>query len=85
MTFSRLPPRGRDCLGTGQPWSRQATTRMRRGSFERRPVRCIAGAGVPFVTVTFVRKYERSHANLGKGKYDTRAPYNASIAAVAAG
>jgi hypothetical protein len=39
-------------------------------------------AGVHFVT--FVRKSGRTHANLGKGSYDTGAPYNAGIATVAA-
>jgi hypothetical protein len=52
------------------------------GSFEGRPVRCFAGAGVPLVTL--VRKSGHTHANLGKGSYDAGAPYNAGIATVAA-
>ena len=35
------------------------------GSFEGRPVRWFAGAGVP--SVTLVRKSGHTHANLGKG------------------
>ena len=53
------------------------------GSFEGRPVKCLAGAGVPFMT--FVRKSGRSHSNVGKGSYDEGAPYGAGIAPVAAG
>jgi hypothetical protein len=53
------------------------------GSFEGRPVRCFAGAGVP--SVTLVRKSGHTHANLGKGRYDARAPYSAGFAAAAAG
>ena len=53
------------------------------GSFEGRPVRYFAGAGVPLVTL--VRKSGHTHANLGKGRYDAGAPYSADIAAVAAG
>jgi hypothetical protein len=54
-----------------------------RGSFEGRPVKCLAGAGVPFMT--FVRKSGRSYSNLEKGSYDAGAPYGVGIATVAAG
>jgi hypothetical protein len=53
------------------------------GSFEGRPVRCFAGAGIR--SVTLVRKSGRTHSNLGKGSYDAGAPYSAGFAAVAAG
>jgi hypothetical protein len=53
------------------------------GGFEGRPVRCLAGAGVPFMT--FVRELGRIHTKLGKGSYDTGAPYGVGFATVAAG
>ena len=55
------------------------------GDRQRREVawRCLAGAGGPFMT--FVRELGRTHAVLGKGSYDTGAPYGAGFAAVAAG
>ena len=53
------------------------------GSFEGRPVRCFAGAGIP--SVKLVPKYGRTHANLGRGSYDAGAPYSAGFAAAAAG
>ena len=53
------------------------------GSFEGRPVRCLAGAGVRLAP--FVRKSGRTHSSVGKGSYDAGAPYRAAIAVVAAG
>ena len=52
------------------------------GSFEGRPVKRLAGAGVSLVT--FVRKSGRTHSNVRKGGYDAGAPYGAGIATVAA-
>ena len=52
------------------------------GSFEGQPVRCLAGAGVPFMT--FVRECGCTHTKLGKGSYEAGAPYGAGFAAVAA-
>ena len=43
--------------------------------------RGLAGAGGPFVT--FVRELERTQSNVGKGSYDTGAPYGVGFAAVA--
>ena len=43
--------------------------------------RCLAGAGGPFMT--FVRELGRTHTKLGKGSYDTGAPYGVGFAAVA--
>lgn len=34
--------------------------------------------------MTFVRKSGRTHINVGKGRYDSGAPYGAGIATVAA-
>ena len=55
------------------------------GDRQRREVawRCLAGAGGPFMT--FVRELGRTHTKLGKGSYDTGAPYGVGFAAVAAG
>jgi hypothetical protein len=53
------------------------------GSFEGRPVRYFARAGIP--SVMLVRKYGRTHANLGRGSYDAGAQYSAGFAAAAAG
>jgi hypothetical protein len=53
------------------------------GSFEGRPVVCLASAGVLFMT--FIRKSGRTHTKLGKGSYDTGVPYGAGVGAVAAG
>ena len=55
------------------------------GDRQRREVawRCFAGAGGPFMT--FVRELGGIHTKLGKGSYDTGAPYGVDIAAVAAG
>jgi hypothetical protein len=53
------------------------------GSFEGRPVMCLASAGVLFMT--FIRKSGRTHTKLGKGSYDKGVPYGAGVGAVAAG
>jgi hypothetical protein len=55
------------------------------GDRQRREVawRCLAGAGGPFMT--FVRELGRTHTELGKGSYDTGAPYGVGFATVAAG
>ena len=53
------------------------------GRFEGRPVRCLAGADVPFVT--FVRESGRTHSDLGKGSYEAGTLYGAGVAAFAAG
>jgi hypothetical protein len=53
------------------------------GSFEGRPVRCLAAADCPLVT--FVHEFGRTYSKLGKERYDTGEPYGAGVAAFAAG
>ena len=53
------------------------------GSYEGRPVGCLAAAGCPLVR--FVRELGRTHSKLGKERYDTGEPYGAGVAAFAAG
>jgi hypothetical protein len=53
------------------------------GSFEGRPVICLVGAAVVFMT--FRRTFGSPHTKLGKGSYDTGAPCGVGFATVAAG